>query len=140
MLCSLKYISLFIIGFLVGHFTHNPKEIHLEPATEVYKEVSHVFNSKYENAELIYSDPLNDVNYYRVDNPIHPVKEGDIVKSKDGVELPVTQTDIRGFYVDMSALDTVAGMSGEPIFYNGEIIGYISSVYNLEILYCIWSS
>lgn len=139
-LCSLKYISVFVLGLLSGYFLFNGKVVQLEPATEVYKDVAHLFEPRYSNATLIYQDTANDVNYYVVDSPIYDLRVGDCVYLDYGEPLLVTDIDDKGFCIDISNFSTVAGMSGEPIYLNDSVIGYVSSLRGLNKLYCIWSS
>lgn len=141
MRCSLKYISVALIAGVVGYFLpHQHNDIPLKPAVEVYKEVAHIPPEKYTNGTLIYTDPSSDTSYYIATGVLRDVHAGDTVSLDNGTELPVLDITLSGFYLDISDVYIHAGMSGSPIWYNNVIIGYISTMFSKERLYCIWST
>lgn len=142
MLYSLKYISIFAAGVLIGFMVGigGKRSIVLEKATEVYKEVAHIPPSSYNNATLIYTDAENDIAYYVATDRIQEVTCGDTLYLDNGDAARVTEVDLRGFYLDVSECGVRAGMSGTPIWCDDEIVGYISSLHNQNTLYCIWAN
>lgn len=137
--CSLKYISVFVTGILMGFFVHQP-QIQLQPAVEVYKEVAHIPATQFSNGTLIYTDSENDVSYYVATDRLQTMKPGDNVTTDNGESLTIKLVDLRGFYVDTTDVNIRAGMSGSPIWYDNEIVGYVSSLRDSNTLYCIWAN
>lgn len=138
---SLRYISFFMLGMLAGWICRSAsaKPVALEVATEVYKEVAHIAPTQYANATLIYTDTENDVAYYIADERLQNTQKGEKLLLDNGECVTVVEKDLHGFYVDVKDTTVRAGMSGTPIWKNNEIIGYVSSLHNQNILYCIWA-
>lgn len=142
MRCSLKYISILFVGVVMGALippkSHN--YIHLEPACEVYKEVAHIPTATYNNAKLIYTDTDSDTSYYLVNERIQQLSRADTVVFDNGAHGTVKAVDLRGLYVDVSEAEVHAGVSGTPVWFNDEIVAYVSSLQNATTLYCIWAN
>ena len=137
---NILLILMFVGGVTLGYFFPHKKEVTLQPATEVYKEVAHIDSQTYSNAQLIYTDYEDDINYYVANDVVRQISSGDIVYMSNGDGFTVMDTSLSGFYINVLYYPVQAGMSGEPIWYNGTIIGYISKLYSNEMLYCIWST
>lgn len=134
-----KYIKLaFILGIIGGLLCPRRQVVSLTPATEVYKQVAHIPSTEYSNMTLIYTDSNNDVNYYIAKDSIPILCPGDTVHLTDGTELLLLDTSVSGFYLSVDGVTVRAGMSGDPIWYDNEIIGYISQLQGSQTLYCIW--
>jgi len=139
---NLKYISMLLLGLAIGNtFCYlNHGSIPLEPATEIYKEVAHIPPDRYTNATLLFVDTANDIAYYRADERLQSVAEGDAVSLETGEVLHIKAADLRGFYLNTNTATIRAGISGTPVWREDEIIGYVSQLQNDDTLYCIWSN
>ena len=89
------------------------------------------------NATLLFVDYNSDTAYYKAIEDL-PLNIGDTVLLKDGRSCSVLDVSISGFYVDVSCIDIQAGDSGTPVIYNNHIVGYVSTLYDSNTLYCIW--
>lgn len=123
----------------VHYSTSRPTSVVLDNSStrDVYKTVAHLQIDSPE-LELIYSDPVSDVAYYRYIGERTQLDIGDIVYLTTGEKCRVTNIDITGFYLE-GATTVQAGMSGTIVTNsNGDTVGYVSSTSNGK-LYCIWS-
>lgn len=89
--------------------------------------------------ELVSYDSDTDIGYYRpVDASVSDINFGSIVFDIYGEIGQVLFVTPAGFIVDASAMTVQAGDSGTPIFCENQVIGYVSSRVNNDLLYCIW--
>lgn len=105
---------------------------------DIIKTVDHVSldDSSY---ELIYSNPDEDIAYYRYIGKRDTVKVGDKVYTDSGVCAKVLRTSNVGFEVEYDG-SFYPGMSGTPIRdESGVVVGYVSALINSEYVTCIYS-
>lgn len=139
---NLKYISALLLGVTLGisYMNCQPKILQLQPATEVYKEVAHISPTEFSNATLIYTDSESDISYYVANDRIQRIYEGAVVRFENGSTGYVREAVLRGMYVGITDSDVHAGMSGTPVWFGDEIVGYVSSLQDSTTLYCIWAN
>lgn len=109
-------------------------------APDILKTAAHVDLTDREDLELLYQDVQNDIAYYRKLDKSHSVNTGDTVFDKNDETYKVTGTDVKGFYFKDINENVLPGMSGTAILNEeGNVIGYISTKINGNIIECIWN-
>lgn len=141
-----KIIGIFIILYTVVVFgvaywyvNSRPVSVTLEDygGTDIYKTVAHL-PIDCDELELLYSDSVHDVAYYRFVGERTQLQVNEKVKLMTGDECTVRNIDMTGFYLDNVEAASV-GLSGTVVMNGaGETVGYVSAIKDNRI-YCIWS-
>ena len=141
-----KIIGIFIILYTVVIFgvaywyvNSRPVNVTLEDygGVDIYKTVAHL-PIDCEELELLYTDSVHDIAYYRYVGDRTQLVVGDEVKLSTGDACTVRNIDMTGFYLD-NADRAFVGLSGTIVTNSkGETVGYVSSIKN-QMIYCIWS-
>lgn len=139
LICSIVCLVSSTLGYASGQ--HNALlALEIEPAvdTDIYKTVAHVSLDSIDDLELLYTDTAKDVAYYRYTGERDVVKKDDVVYLYDGQPAIVLNTDVTGFYLELSE-NVYEGFSGTLVTdEDNNKIGYISSV-TPNGIYCIWN-
>lgn len=134
----IKYCVVFALGILFGYLEfHNV--VYPRPATTgIYVLPAHL-PVDVNWAEAIYTDTEADTTYYSVVGGDFPVDTGDIVYFSSEVECEVVERSVNGFYIKVPDGEVYAGLSGAPVWSKGQIVGYVSTLYSNNVVWCIWN-
>ena len=137
-LLILSIFSLLCISFVAGFFVGKSQLKREVIPAHLIKGTAHtkLENTKY---RLVFFNDATDVAYYEpVDELTEELTIGSTVCDIYG-ECGILQSlTPSGFTVETSSMYLQAGDSESPIFYQNQVIGYVSSKVNDGLLYCVW--
>lgn len=119
--------------------SENPVEVPVIADSSIFKTVAHIDPSDVPYAERIYVDYANDVAVYMYKDWSPPASKGDTVTTANGFVGSLVELTPTGFIADFGDAQVYGGMSGMPVFFNEDTIGYVSSTYENNYVYCIWN-
>lgn len=132
-----QFVILITVICLVGIFRPIKVEVTPYSDSDIFKTVAHL-NISNPELELIYTDSVNDVAYYRYVGERNLLKVGDSVTLSNDSVSTVVNVELNGFYLEYRD-NVYVGMSGTPVFdADGNTVGYVSELLDNKV-YCIWN-
>lgn len=138
---SLKFIKVLVavmvlvVVFTVGVYTGRVTQLK-DSNNKIFTLPAHL-NSILSDEYRLFTDYERDISYYVVPEALTLPGAGDTVSLSDGTTYSVLDSTYLGFYIKVDDSSVVAGLSGAPLWYDGKLVGYISTLYGPNLVYCV---